>query len=244
VPENNFDIYQTEKGYTAVTNEVRRTILSALAKKDRGLPDLVKITGKAKPTLSSVHMKDLIAQKLVEELPHPTDNRKKIYRLCARRIGSSSIPVDQLRSAVKQYAALSPLAARLPLHVAFEALAAAPASTPPETLRAQATKLGESTSHLYAPTEPRDLVTGIAALLEQEGVARPLRLDLEHRALELELAPALPPTLDTARLGTIFAGFLDGVLRARNLAEGGTEPRMLDAPRRLALRLPPPGARS
>src|SRR5581483_3743852 len=139
---SDFDIYQTESGYTAVTNDVRRQILNALAKKDRQLPELVKITRKAKPTLSSVHMKELLQQRLVEELAHPTDKRKKIYRLRARRIGSSNLPVDQLRSAVKSYVSASPLAARLPLAACVEAICAAPASASDETLRAQGRRLG------------------------------------------------------------------------------------------------------
>ena len=76
-----FDIYQSDRGYAAVTSPVRRQILVALAEKDRDLSDLVRITRKSKPTLSNLHVRELLTQGLVEELPHPTDARRKLYRL-------------------------------------------------------------------------------------------------------------------------------------------------------------------
>src|SRR5437763_14553384 len=99
-----FDIYQTPAGYAAVTNPVRRQILSALAEKDLDLPALMKVTGRSKPTLSNLHVRELLHQKLVEERPHPRDSRRKLYRLIGRKIGSSDVPIEQLRGAVKQYA--------------------------------------------------------------------------------------------------------------------------------------------
>lgn len=215
LPESGFDIYQTESGYTAVTNEVRRQILNALAKKDRQLPDLVKITKKSKPTLSSVHMKELLAAGLVEEITHPTDKRKKIYRLAARRIGSSALPVDQLRSAVKQYVSTAPGAARLPLTTTFEAMAAAPPDCPVGVLRQQSVKLGLLSVGLFQPVERRELVTSLAAFLEREGLARPLRLDLESLRLDMELSQDLPGEVDEGRLALLVAGFVEGVLRGR-----------------------------
>lgn len=240
MPENNFDIYQTESGYTAVTNEVRRAILTALAKRDRGLPELVKITGKAKPTLSSVHMKELLQQKLIQELPHPTDNRRKVYRLVARRIGSSNVPVEQLRNAVKQYVALTPMTARLPIAVALEALAAAPRGTAGDVLAAQARRLGTLAATLYPQAGARDLVTGVAGFLEHEALARPLRLDLEHSQLELEVAPDLLADAPPDVLGLLLGAFVEGVLRGRGLADAPVRAAPLDVPRRLTLHLPAP----
>ena len=232
---NDFDIYQTESGYTAVTNEVRRTILNALAKKDRQLPELVKITKKAKPTLSSVHMKELLAQKLVEEIHHPTDKRKKIYRLKARRIGSSNLPVEQLRSAVKQYASLAPNASRLPISVAVESIADAPADADPAVLRRQARRLGVLSAGLFPQGTPRELVTGLAAFLEREGLARPLRLDLEALALEMELQAGLAPEAGDARLAAILAAFVEGAVAGKGL-EGPARVSMTGA-RRFSLGL-------
>lgn len=232
-----FDIYQTEAGYAAVTSEVRRQILNALAKKDRQLPELVKLTKKAKPTLSSVHMKELLAQKLIEEIQHPTDKRKKIYRLKARRIGSSSLPVDQLRSAVKHYAGLSPLAARLPLTATMDALAAAPEGAPAETLRRQARRLGTLSASLFPDVPPKEMVTALAQFLDREGLARPLRLDLEARSLDLELGPGLPADASDARLATLVGGFVEGACAGRAAFDG---PVRVEAtgPRRFSLTLP------
>ena len=222
---SDFDIYQTEAGYTAVTNEVRRTILNALAKKDRQLPELVKITKKAKPTLSSVHMKELLALKLVEEIHHPTDKRKKIYRLKARRVGSSNLPVEQLRTAVKQYAAASPHASRLPLTVAVESIADAPADADARVLRQQARRLGVLSAGLFPQAAPREMVTGLATFLEREALARPLRIDLEALTLEMELQAGLAPEAPAARLAEILAAFVEGAVEGKGL-EGPAEVTM------------------
>jgi hypothetical protein len=233
---NDFDIYQTESGYIAVTNDVRRQILNALAKKDRQLPELVKITRKAKPTLSSVHMKELLHQRLVEELAHPTDKRKKIYRLRARRIGSSNLPVDQLRTAVKQYAAASPLAARVLVCVALDAIGAAPPDAPLDALRAQARRLGSAGQSGLAAPNPREAVTNLASILEREGLARALRLDLEGARLELETGPGLPAVGPADRPALLVAGFVEGLLGERALGPVRAE---TTGERRFTLHLPP-----
>ena len=232
---SDFDIYQNDSGYVAVTNDVRRTILTALAKKERQLPELVKITKKAKPTLSSVHMKELLAQQLVEEITHPTDKRKKIYRLVGRRIGSSSLPVDQLRSAVKHYVSLSPLASRIPLTLTLEAIAAAPAHVSHAALRQQARRAGTLSQGLFQPTHARDVVTALATFLEREGVGRPLRLDLEGGTLELELPAALPAELGDARLVEVVAGLIEGLVQGRLDGDVKTTPT---TGRRFVLALP------
>ena len=235
MPASDFDIYQTESGYVAVTNEVRRQILNALAKKDRQLPDLVKLTKKAKPTLSSVHMKELLAQKLVEEIHHPTDKRKKIYRLKARRIGSSNLPVEQLRTAVKQYAALAPTASRLPLATAFEAIADVPAGSSEQILRQQARRLGILSAGLLPQAGARELITGLATFLEREGLARPLRLDLEGLALEVEVNPALAPDAPEPRTALLLASFVEGLASVKG-SEGPVAFKAV-GPRRFSLTL-------
>lgn len=47
---------------------VRRAILDVLLKKERDLDALARIAGKAEPTLSNIHMRELFSQKLVEAL--------------------------------------------------------------------------------------------------------------------------------------------------------------------------------
>lgn len=212
---NAFDIYQTSDGYVAVTNPVRCQILEALGEGEKELPELVELTGKAKPTLSSVHMKDLLAQRLVEAVPHPTDSRRKIFRVIAQKIGSSSVPVDTLRDAVKQYVSISPLAARFPLVMIFEVMAAAPPATDPAVLREQATALGRRVGALLPIRGQEGLIMGLAKFLEQEGLARPLRLDLEHRSVEVAYGSEFAADIPGERLGALLAGFASGVAQSK-----------------------------
>ena len=208
-----FEIYQSDAGYVAVTNEVRRKILAALAKKERDLTELVKITGKAKPTLSNLHVRELLAQNLVEELPHPTDQRKKIYRLKGNRIGSSNIPIEQLRGAVKQYVSQSPLAHALPTQQVLDVLLAGGAKSQ-ETLTRQGVKLGEISSHLFTATDPRELLQRVAAYWEREGITRTANINLEHLQLDLDVNPRYVEPKDGEKLvAALLAGFLEGAFR-------------------------------
>jgi len=209
---NEFDVYQTDVGYVAVTNEVRRTILEALSKKERDLNELVKITGKAKPTLSNIHMRELLTQKLIEELAHPTDARRKLYRIKGHRIGSSNIPIEQLRGAVKRYVSVSPLAHALPLQQVMDVLlAGGPRSQ--EVIQRQATRLGELAAPLLAAPDVRELLPRVAAYWEREGITRTARIDLERLGLELDVNPRYAQTKEALKLtATLLAGFLRGVL--------------------------------
>jgi DNA-binding HxlR family transcriptional regulator len=210
-----FDIYQTDAGYAAVTNPVQRQILDALRQGERQLPDLVKLTGRSKPTLSSLHMKELLARELIAERAHPTDSRRKVYRLTAAKIGSSDIPVAQLRDAVQHYVSLGPLTSRLPLKATLEALAAAPAGTDPEVLWAQAHRLGALASASLKVGTARDLWMRLSGFLEAEGIAQPLRIDLERGVLELRPGPGLGPA-GFAR--ALLGGFVEGVAAAKELS--------------------------
>jgi hypothetical protein len=211
-----FDIYQTDAGYAAVTNPVQRQILDALRAGERQLPDLVKATGRSKPTLSSLHMKELLARELIEERGHPTDSRRKVYRLKANRIGSSDIPVAQLREAVQHYVSLSPLAARLPLKAFIEALCAAPPATDAQAVWAQAHRVGVLAAESLKVGTLRDLWMRLAGYLEAEGIAEPLRIDLERGVLDLRGGSALQgnPTLAPA----VLSGFVEGVAEGKGLA--------------------------
>ncbi|MEA3137450.1 MAG: uncharacterized protein QOJ26_1118 [Thermoplasmata archaeon] len=210
-----FDIYQTDAGYAAVTNPVQRQILDALRGGERQLPDLVKVTGRSKPTLSSLHMKELLARELIEEHGHPTDSRRKVYRLRAGKIGSSDIPVTQLREAVQHYVSLSPLASRLPLRSIVEALCAAPEGTDPKAVWAQARRLGFLAAGSLKVATVRDLWMRLSGFLEAEEVAQPVRIDLERGVLELRNGPALKgnPALAPA----ILSGLVEGVAEGKGL---------------------------
>ena len=215
--EGSFDIYQTTKGYVAVTSPIRRQIMEALAAGERDLPHLVEVTGNSKPTLSNVHMRELLAQGLIEELPHPTDARRKLYRVTGRRIGSSEVPVEELRGAVKAYVSLSPFAFSLPFKDIVSVLLAEGVS--PDAVRIQARAVGVRASSLFHAPEARDLLSAVAAFWERETLARAARLDFERLELEVVLDEGwhAPKDLALALLG----GFLEGVLRARLSPEWG-----------------------
>lgn len=212
-----FDIYQTAAGYTAVTNPVRRKIMDALSERDRELPDLVRITGKSKPTLSNLHVRELLEKGLVEELPHPTDARRKVYRIAARRIGRSNVPLEQLRGAVKHYVSLSPLAYAVPFPVVLDVLAAGHSAGARDAVRRQAQALGESASQLLATSSPRDAMTAVAGFWEREGVAKTTRMDFERMEFEVELASS---EAGGDAMATILGGVVEGVLRSRLGLEG------------------------
>jgi hypothetical protein len=210
-----FDIYQTDAGYAAVTNPVQRQILDALRGGEQQLPDLVKATGRSKPTLSSLHMKELLARELIEERGHPTDSRRKVYRLKASKIGSSDIPVGQLREAVQHYVGLSPLAARLPLKAMVEALCAAPAGTDPRAVGALAPRLGVLASGSLKVATARDLWMRLSGFLEAEEVADPVRIDLERGILDLRNGPALRS--NPAVAPALLSGLVEGVAHGTGL---------------------------
>lgn len=210
--EDAFDIYQTNAGYAAVTNPVQRQILDALRAGEKQLPELVELTGRSKPTLSSLHMKELLARELIEERGHPTDSRRKLFRLKASKIGSSDIPVAQLRDAVQHYVSLSPVKSRLPLGTLIEAIAAAPAGADPKILWAQARHLGHQVAPTLKVASARELWMRVSSFLEQEDVARPLRIDLEHSIVEMSLGAALAaaPKHAPAILGGLVEGMASG----------------------------------
>lgn len=210
-----FDIYQTDAGYAAITNPVQRQILEALRAGEKQLPELVQITGRSKPTLSSLHMKELLSRELIEERGHPTDSRRKVYRLRATRIGSSDIPVAQLRDAVQHYVSLAPVKARLPLRSLIEALGAAPAGTDANIVWAQARHLGTLAAPGLKVGNLRDLWMRVSGFLEQEELARSLRIDLEHSRLELGLGPAFESSPSFAP--AILAGLIEGMAAGKGI---------------------------
>ncbi len=203
-----FDIYRTRNGYTAVDNDVQRQILEALADGDQQLPALMEITGKSKPTLSATHMKELLQRSLVDELPHPSDGRRKIYRLAGERIGASDIPVPQLRQAVEAFVSLDPLQGRLPLRMVLAILVAAPADADPAVVHAQGVHYGAMVADSLRVPAGAGLWLHMVRWFEEQGVAQPLRVDLERG--EVVLAPQGVANL--AGAAAALAGIVEGVL--------------------------------
>lgn len=94
-----FDVYSTSSGLKQVSNPVRQKILSELQRKDLSLSEIAALTGKAQSTLS-VHLDKMVKEGLVASRDDPSDNRRKIFYLISRPVGSSVVPREDLRRAV------------------------------------------------------------------------------------------------------------------------------------------------
>lgn len=227
MPTGAFDIYQTDAGYAAVTNPVQRQILDALRQGEKQLAELMEVTGRSKPTLSSLHMKELLERRLIEERPHPTDNRRKVYRLRGQKIGSSDLPVQALKSAIQDYVNLSPFASRIPVGSALDAILAAPPGIPAQALRDQGVRLGHHVAAVLKLQSARDLWMRFAGFLESERLASPVRIDVQ--AGHLSLRPDGPLAKHPERAAAVLAGLLEGIAAAKGFevpavharAEGG-----------------------
>lgn len=224
MPTANFDIYEADGRYLAITNEVRRQILEALSEGEKQLPELVELTDKSKATLSSIHLKELAEQGLIKGRAHPEDSRKKLFRLEGSKIGSSNVPLEELREAVKEYVSIEPLAARFPLSITFDALAAAPSGTDPDSLRAQSKRLGLLVGGVLEGSDKRELLVEVSSLVEREGLADPVRLEMDNGdRMILARGNSAPREAPIERVAVLIGGFLDGVLEAQGLGSVGVE---------------------
>lgn len=205
-----FDIYQTSNGYVAVTNATRRHILLELRKGDLDLPTLVRLTGKSKPTLSSIHVRELLGDALIEEYPHPSDARRKYYRLVARRIGMSDVPIDELRGAVRKYSAAGASEPSLPLNATLDIVTSE--GTPREIIERNSRRVGHESAVNFVARNIHEALPGIARVLDQAGIARPQRLDFDTNEVELEPLPKAPKNVRA--LADTIAGFFEGMIRA------------------------------
>src|SRR5439155_15478102 len=185
----------------------RRQILSALAEKDLDLPALMKVTGRSKPTLSNLHVRELLDRKLVEERPHPRDSRRKLYRLIGRKIGSSDVPIEQLRGVVKQYAVGAMAAHAIPLADVLDIITTEGVGK--DAAQRMGRALGTRLAALFPERGLRDLSAAVAAFWEREGLARLRRVDLDRDEMEVELGPRAPEGREEAMaelLGGVLAG--------------------------------------
>jgi hypothetical protein len=204
------DIYRTEDGLAAVTSGVQRQILRALMEGNKQLPELVEVTGRSKPTLSSLHMKELMTRRLVEATPHPTDSRRKVYRITAQ-------PVTQ--------GAFAPAPGRpLALHVSVAAALASLCGpgAGDALLREQAARLGACARQ--APWSPREMSLRLPAFLEENDLGVPIRIDLERGQVDLAVGGALRHVSEC--ILPLLEGFLaglagrPGIAEARRIPEG------------------------
>ncbi|MBP3792095.1 MAG: ArsR family transcriptional regulator [Methanobrevibacter sp.] len=77
-------------GINVVKSPVKLTILEMLRDRDMEFDEIVSNTGKSKSTVS-VHLKSLRESGIISYRVHPVDNRKKIFYLNSKYIGSVNI---------------------------------------------------------------------------------------------------------------------------------------------------------
>lgn len=77
-------------GVNVVKSPVKLTILEMLRDRDMEFDEIVSNTGKSKSTVS-VHLKSLRENGIISYRLHPVDNRKKIFYLNSKYIGSVNI---------------------------------------------------------------------------------------------------------------------------------------------------------
>lgn len=210
-----FTIYALDDRYVAVTNPIRRRILEALESEDRTLGDLVEITDRSKSTLSAVHMTDLRERGLVEERPDPDDGRIKLYELAGRRIGSSSLPVEDLRDAVREYVTSPEGGLAVPLSGIFAAFDRLPELEEPERrwVRLFGERIGALAAHRFKEREPAPLLNEIGEIWQREGLGSFPEVQADAASLHVTHAPDADPGGTRCDL---LAGFLQGVMATRS----------------------------
>jgi predicted hydrocarbon binding protein len=103
---SDFDVYSTSTGLRQISNPVRQKILSELQRRDLSLSEIATLTGKAQSTLS-VHLEKMVVEGLIGYRDDPHDNRRKIFYLISRPVGSSVVPREELKKAVSNTIARS-----------------------------------------------------------------------------------------------------------------------------------------
>jgi predicted hydrocarbon binding protein len=92
---DSFDVYSTSAGLRQISNPVRQKILSELQRRDLSLSEIAQLTGKAQSTLS-VHLDKMVKEGLIGFRDDPEDNRRKIFYLVSKPVGSSVVPREDL----------------------------------------------------------------------------------------------------------------------------------------------------
>ena len=77
-------------GVNVIKSPVKLTILEMLRNSDMEFDEIVSNTGKSKSTVS-VHLKSLRESGIISYRVHPSDNRKKIFYLNSKYIGSVNV---------------------------------------------------------------------------------------------------------------------------------------------------------
>jgi predicted hydrocarbon binding protein len=96
---SNFDVYSTTTGLRQISNPVRQKILSELQRRDLSLSEIAVLTSKAQSTLS-VHLDKMVKEGLIGYRDDPDDNRRKIFYIISKPVGSSVVPREELKKAI------------------------------------------------------------------------------------------------------------------------------------------------
>lgn len=85
-----FSNFNDNIGVNVVKSPVKLTILEMLRDRDMEFDEIVSNTGKSKSTVS-VHLKSLREKGIISYRLHPVDNRKKIFYINSKYLGSVNI---------------------------------------------------------------------------------------------------------------------------------------------------------
>ncbi len=80
-------LFSTPAGIRTVQSPVRVKILSVLSTRDLPFDEIVRLSGRAKSTVS-VHLKGLEQDGIISSRPDPGDERKKIFSLRSQALGN------------------------------------------------------------------------------------------------------------------------------------------------------------
>lgn len=89
-PVQIFSNFDENIGVNVVKSPVKLTILEMLRDSEMEFDEIVSNTGKSKSTVS-VHLKSLRENGIISYRVHPTDNRKKIFYLNSKYLGSVDV---------------------------------------------------------------------------------------------------------------------------------------------------------
>ena len=91
-----FELYVTPNGIMQVSSDVKLKILHELSERDLSLTEIAKKVSKAQSTIS-VHLDNMVEDKLIAVHDDLQDNRKKYYSLIALPFGKSVPSSDESR---------------------------------------------------------------------------------------------------------------------------------------------------
>ncbi|MBI2078052.1 MAG: winged helix-turn-helix transcriptional regulator [Euryarchaeota archaeon] len=205
-----FEIWQARDRIHSLDNPVRLDILRFLEDGPKTLNELVAHTGKAKSTLSALHVPPLLDGRLIEEVPDPRDARIKTYRLVGSRLAQSDIEPRKLRDAVLDYVRDNGVVPLDSLMRLLDLPALLQSGANPDYLRGVAQRAGR----MFAP-----LLTGET----RDAGARELRVVLHRHGLD-----GLKEGGRKSAVGAFAAWLIEAALEARYAEPAARTVRLQD----------------